>query len=218
LHKKKLTLSIDNPSPRVGEEIMLYINSDFFTDYLKKQVDSTDSMFVSGGLSNGFNRFITFKKAKRHTLGPFNFEFNGVKYTTTSVKVDVLPELKMEAGIWIRIKKHEGITYLILEQLIKDESDKNGNSYTVGGKRPAGTEFADLKSKPTTGIRIIGYNSSRGKIGVNIENFSSPGFSYSSIKYKVQFDEDFKGSYLITEKDFENLPKDFPIDYIELKK
>ncbi|WP_298512323.1 BatD family protein [uncultured Kordia sp.] len=224
--QEKITLTIDNPSPRVGQEIKLSINSDFFTDYLQKQMDSdielTNSTSVFGKSSNSFERIIIFKEAKKYTIGPFNFEFNGTKYTTTTIDVDVLPELKLEAGVWIRIKEHEGETLLILEQLIRNESNKkstdNKVSYTIGGVKPAGTVFAELKNEIALGITIRKYMSSSSTKRVNEEDFSSPGFSYSIQKYKVEFDRDFKGSYTITEKDFENLPKDFPIDYIELKK
>ena len=84
--QEKLKIEIDNPEPRVGQSVTFSINVDFLTNYFKKElgrnVDFTRSTSIFGMQSDDFERVIIFEKAKTYEIGPFDFEFNGKKYTT----------------------------------------------------------------------------------------------------------------------------------------
>ncbi len=225
--QKKLKIEIDNPEPRVGQSITFSINVDFLTDYFKKElgknVDFTRSTSIFGMQSDDFERVIIFKKAKKYKIGPFDFEFNGKKYSTETIEVNVLPKLPMENGVWLRITESEGQKYLILEQLISNESNKtdNGNggySHTIGGVKPKGKEFAELNEELTKGVELSNYSSASNTLTPEDAGLFDVGFSYSIKKYKIKFDESFNGEYLISEKDFKNLPNVFDIGKIKVEK
>ena len=225
--QKKLEIEIDNPEPRVGQSVTFSINVDFLTDYFKKElgknVEFTRSTSIFGMQSDDFERVIIFEKAKKYEIGPFDFEFNGKKYTTETIEVNVLPKLPMENGLWLRITEFDGQKYLILEQLISNKSNKTDNenggySHTIGGVKPEGKEFAELNEELIKGIELSNYSSATNTLNPEGAGLFDVGFSYSIKKYKIKFDEDFKGNYIITEIDFKNLPEDFDIGKINLKK
>ncbi|WP_397447830.1 hypothetical protein [Polaribacter sp. R77954] len=225
--QEKLKIEIDNPEPRVGQSVTFSINVDFLTNYFKKElgnnVEFTRSTSFFGMQSDDFERVIIFEKTKKYKIGPFNFEFNGKKYTTETIEVNVLPKLPMENGLWLRITEFDGQQFLILEQLIGNESNKTDNenggySHTIGGVKPEGKEFAELNEELTKGIELSNYSSATNTLNPENAGLFDVGFSYSIKKYKIKFEEDFKGDYIITEKDFKNLPEDFDIGKIKLKK
>lgn len=224
--QEKLKIEIDNPEPRVGQDVTFSINVDFLSDYFKKElskdIDFTRSTSIFGMQSDDFERVIIFKKANIYTIGPFDFKFNGKSYTTNSIKVNVLPELPMENGLWVRVTEFEGEKYLILEQLISNESDKtdteNGYSHTIGGVKPEGIEFAELNEDLTNGIELSNYSSASSTLRPDGAELFDVGFSYSIKKYKVNFVEDFNGTYLVSKKDIINLPETFDIENVKLSK
>ncbi|MGJ8746063.1 hypothetical protein [Polaribacter sp.] len=225
--QEKLKIEIDNPEPRVGQSVTFSINVDFLTDYFKKElgknVDFTRSTSIFGRQSDDFERVIIFEKAKTYEIGPFDFEFNGKKYTTETIEVNVLPKLPMENGLWLRITESEGQQYLILEQLISNESNKTENenggySHTIGGVKPEGNEFAELNEELTKGIELSNYSSANNTLNPEGAGLFDVGFSYSIKKYKIEFEENFNGVYIISEKDFINLPEKFDIGKIKIKK
>lgn len=223
--QEKLKLEINNPEPRVGQRIQLSIDIQFISDYiekgLKKNIKTTRSLH--GIQSNDFKKTIVFEKSKKYTIGPFNFEFNGKEYTTNSIEVNVLPKLPLENGLWVRLTELEGEKYLILEQLISNESNKSSNesggySHTVGGVKPQGIEFASLLEVPVKGIEFWNYSSESYTIRPEDAELFDVGFSYSMKKYKIKFDEDFIGTYMLSTEDIENLPKEFKIGKISIEK
>ena len=225
--QEKLKIEIDNPEPRVGQSVTFSINVDFMTDYFKKElgknVEFTRSTSIFGMQSDDFERVIIFEKAKKYKIGPFNFEFNGKKYTTETIEVNVLPKLPMENGLWLRITEFDGQQYLILEQLISNESNKKENenggySHTIGGVKPEGKEFAELNDELTKGVELSNYSSATNTLKPEDADLFDVGFSYSIKKYKIKFEEDFNEEYLISEKDFVNLPEKFDIGKIKVKK
>jgi len=225
--QEKLNIEIDNPQPRVDEEVTFSINASFLSNYFKEELDKdiefTRSTGIFMGSSDDFNRVIIFKEAKKYKIGPFQFEFNNKKYTTNIIEVEVLPKLEVKEGMWLRIAELEGKRYLILEQFVKNTSDyrTNGNdgySHTVGGVIPEDTRFASLKEELLKGLKLnMSYSSTSTKRPEGADMFDI-GFTYAFKKYEIQFDEDFKGKYVISKKDFENLPKSYDIGKITLKK
>jgi hypothetical protein len=225
--QEKLAIEIDNPEPRVGQSVTFSINVDFLTDYFKKElgknVEFTRSTSIFGMQSDDFERVIIFEKAKKYKIGPFDFEFNGKKYTTETIEVNVLPKLPMENGLWLRITKFDGQQYLILEQLISNESNKKENenggySHTIGGVKPEGIKFAELNKELTEGIKLSNYSSATNTLNSENAGLFDVGFSYSIKKYKIEFDENFNTKYIISKKDINNLPEKFDIGKIKIKK
>ena len=225
--QEKLKIEIDNPEPRVGQSVKFSINVDFLTNYFKgkfgKNVDFTRTTSIFGFQSDDFERVIIFEKAKKYKIGPFNFEFNGKKYSTEIITVNVLEKLPLKNGLWLRLTKNEGQQYLILEQLIGNESDKinnenGGYSHTVGGVKPKGKEFAELKKELIEGIELSNHSSSTYTMKPENAELFDNGFSYSMIKYKIKISENYDGKYKISETDFENLPETFDIGKIKIKK
>lgn len=223
--QEKVKINIGNPSPRVGDKISFIINIDFFNSFLKKNLEQKSLVQKEpsyGFFSKTLSREIIFKEAKEYTIGPFKFEFNGKKYITNSIIVKVLPELPKKTGLWVRYAKSDDEQYIIIEQLIKNVPNKpndGSEEYThyLGGVKPDDKEFAKLNTKLTKGIQLSQNGSMTKTVNDGIENINTLGFSYSRIKYKVEFDKDFKGRYKISDKDFNNLPKLYTINIIELK-
>ena len=225
--QEKLKIEIDNPEPRTGQSVTFSINVDFLANYLKnefgKSIELTRSKSIFGSQSDDFERVIVFNEAKKYKIGPFNFEFNGKKYTTNIIEVNVLPKLPMKEGLWLRLAEFEGDKYLILEQLIKNKSNKienenGGYSHTIGGVKPEEIELADLNETPIKGINLSFYSSSSNTITPDGAGLFDVGYTYSIKKYKVEIDESFDGNYKISEKDIKNLPSIFNIKKIKLRK
>ncbi|MFD2567332.1 hypothetical protein [Pseudotenacibaculum haliotis] len=225
--QEKLSIEIDNPQPRVDQRVTFSINIDFLASYLKKElgknIELTRSKSIFGSQSDDFERVVVFKKAKKYKVGPFNFEFNGKKYTTNTIEIKVLPKLPMEEGLWLRLAEFEGDKYLILEQLVKNRPNKTinengGYTHTIGGVKPEGIELADLNENLTEGIHLDFYSSSSNTLTPEGAELFDIGYTYSIKKYEITFDENFEGDYKISEKDIKNLPKIFNIGKIRLRK
>lgn len=225
--QEKLKIEIDNLGPRVGQKVTFSINVEFLTDYFKEEIgediDFTRSTAKFGRLSDDFERVIIFDKAKKYKIGPINFEFNGKKYTTETIEVNVLPKLPMEEGLWLRTAEINGQQYLILEQLIRNVSNKTviengGYSHTIGGVMREGKEFAEFNEELTKGVNLSFNSSSSNTLQPEDSELFDVGFTYSIQKYKISFDDDFDEKYIITETDLKNLPENYDIGKIKLKK
>jgi len=224
--QEKLRIEIDNPEPRVGQSVAFSIKVDFLIDYFQNElgenVDFTRSIPIFGVQSDDFKRVIIFKKAGKHIIGPFDFDFNGKQFTTDIIEVNVLPELPVEIGLWLRLIEFEGQKYLILEQYMSNEANRteyeDGYSHTIGGVIPEGREFAELNKILTKGIELNNYSSSTTTVRPEGAGLFDVGFSYSIKKYRIKFDENFDGIHIISKTDFNNLPHVFDIGRIELKK
>ncbi len=206
----KLKIEINNPEPRVGQSFTFSIKLDFLGDYFNKElannIDLTHSAKISSMQSNNFEREIIFEEAGKHKIGPFNFEFNGVKYTTETIEINILPELPLENGLWVRVTELNGQQYLIIEQLINNESDKTEEK-----------EFADINENLRKKLKLY-YSSSETKtLRPKNAGYSDVGFSYSIKKYENKYDKNLGEEYLLLKTDFNNLPKNFSLGKIKIK-
>lgn len=221
-------IEIDNPEPRVGQKVTLSFKLNFFIEYLQDElgnsIELTRATSIHGTQSDGIERVIIFNEAKKHKIGPFKFEFNGKKYKTNYIEINVLAELPFESGLWLRLIELNGQKHLIMEQLISNVSDKKDNendegySHTIGGAKPEGTEFAELRTNLTDELELSNYNSASYGLRPENADLFDVGFSYSIKKYKVKFNENYKGKYDLTIKDIINLPKSYEIGNIVLEK
>ena len=222
-----LRLLVDNPEPRIGDKVELSFSFNFFTDELKNQLDDevemTNSSSVFGGQSDKFTRVIEFKRAGKHTIGPFKFDFNGRIIMTDSIVIDVAEKLPFEEGIWIRLTSdQEGNNFLIVEQLIENESDYSKNkdefSYTVGGNMDDKTEFAEIEEVSENGVEI-NFRQSRSNTRTNdSDDIFAPGLSYSFKKYQIEFDNDYNGTFTLKKKHLKNFPKNTSYTEINISK
>lgn len=220
-----LKLRVDNPQPRVGDEVELTFNVDFLTDELKKQmtdgVELTKSKSHFGNEASDFKRVLEFKKSGKYTIGPFEFEFNGKKIVTDSIVINVAEKLPFVEGVWVRYYESDGKKYIVVEQLIENKSDykksKNGYTLTVGGTKSDRDKFAEIVENPEKGISINRVYSTTKTITKPGAEIGEAGLSYSFIKYEVDIDEDFEDIFTLTKKYFENLPRKAKIESIEIE-
>lgn len=207
----KLKIEINNPEPRVGQSFTFSIKLDFLTDYfnkeLAKNINFTHSAKIPERQSNDIEREIIFKKAGKYKIGPFDFEFNGIKYTTETIEVNILPELPLESGLWVRVTELNGKQYLILEQMINNESNKTEEN-----------EFADINENLRKKIKLYYSSSETNTILPENAGFSDGGFSYSIKRYEIKYDKNLDEEYIILETDFNNLPQKFHLGKIKIKK
>ncbi len=210
-----IELSIDNPAPRVGDEVEISFSIDFFTNEIKRQLDTDADIIESHGhygiSSDQFSQTLTFKKKGKHTVGPFQFEFNGQTITTDSIVVDVAEKLPLTEGAWIQVvSDHKGNHYLIIEQLIPNTDDQQGyeESYSISDEMGSDDDFADLAERNFEGINVsFQRSSSTTNYGDSRQNRFGSSFSYSFKKYQVYLNDNFTGSFTFRKKHFNNLPK-----------
>jgi len=220
-----LSLNIDNPEPRVGDPVTLTLDIEFLTEEIKTQL--ADDVQMHGNFSaysydaDVLKRVLKFNKTGKQYIGPFNFEFNGKKYVTDSIEVNVAEKLPFREGVWVRYVQANGKKYIILEQLIENKSDakrsKNGYSYTVGGTKSSRAEFADIEAMPEKGVSIRMNSSSSYTVQPEGADPSSAGFSYSFKKYEVSMGSSSDAVYVLKSSHFNNLPRKTKIEPIEIK-
>jgi len=219
--QNKIELQINNPEPRVGDEVKLTLDANFLIDEIKIQSDTTIKFVTSSfGLnSSEFSTAIEFSKSGSYLLGPYEFIFNGKKFISDSIKVNVKEMLPYEEGIWVRFVPAGESRYIIVEQLIENKSDfktrKDGFTYTVGGV--AVEDFAEIIEVSDDKVEID-FRSSRqnNRVPKDSELFS-PGFSYSFRKYEIKFLNGFEGPFKLEKKHFTNFPKKGKFKTIEIR-
>lgn len=219
-----INIKISNPQPRVEDELTMTMEVDLMGDLLKSKLDKNIEIRRSYGLfsSKNITKTIAFTKEGTYSIGPFEFTFNGEKYTTNSVEVEVISKIPKEEGVWLRYIRHEGEQFIILEQLIANESDarqtENGFTQTIGGSLPEDDSFAEINLELTSGLTLYNSGSATRTIQKEGADFMAPGFSYSRKKYKVQYDDSFTGEYKFTSRNMKNLPKNVKIEEFVIAK
>ncbi|TDL99536.1 MAG: hypothetical protein C4K58_06470 [Flavobacteriaceae bacterium] len=195
--QKGFTIHLENPEPRVGEKVILTFEIDFFDDFIEKNINSeiilSENTFIHGLYTKGIKKEIEFNKVGLNQVGPFEIEFNGKKYVSNSIHVNVIPKITSEEGIQFRIAQMEGQKYLIVEQLQK--TTKNNNSKN---------DFQAIEIRPELGEFI---NLSEAYSSVETSSILNSSFNFSYTRYKIDFDENFEGEYVLSEKDFLYWPK-----------
>lgn len=221
-----IELSIDNPAPRVGDDVEISFSIDFFTDEIKRQLETDANTIETNGRygisSDQFSQTLTFHKKGKHTIGPFQFEFNGQKISTDSIVVDVAEKLPLTEGAWIQVvSDHKGNHYLIIEQLIPNTSDQNGyeESYSFSEEMGSDDNLADLAEHNFEGVNVsFQRSSSTSNYGDSRQNRFGSSFSYSFKKYQVYLNDNFSGSFTFRKKHFSNLPKQTQVKNLTITK
>jgi len=119
LFGQNFKISVDNPIPRLGDEIELKLNINIFDDLLK---DKLPPGIAIGKKSPAFNdeakTVIQVKKKGKFKIGPFDFEFQGKYYKSDSIELLVLDSIGRKEGVWINYAKLNGSQVLVIDQQI----------------------------------------------------------------------------------------------------
>ena len=183
----------------------------------------TRSTSVHGLQSDDFERVIIFNKVGLNKVGPFEFEFNGKKYVTNQIEINVQPKIILEENLMVRIAELNGQKYIIIEQLVKNIAKTERNEFGemttyLGGLAPDNFEFAKLDEEVKRNIELDDLNTSSETLTPTDSKYGEIGFSYSKMRYRINFSKDFKDEYMLTEKDFLNLPKNYKLKPLSIKK
>ncbi len=225
--QNNLKIEIDNPEPRVGESVLFSINIDFLKDNIKEKLGSeiqlTRSTSVHGLQSDDFERVIVFNKVGLNKVGPFEFEFNEKKYVTNQIEINVQPKIVLEESLIVRIAEFNGKKYIVIEQLVKNTAKTERNEFGemttyLGGLTPDSFEFTKLNEEIKRSIEFDDLNTLSETLMPENSKYGEVGFSYSRMRYRINFSNDSKDEYILTEKDFINLPKNYKLKPIIIKK
>lgn len=221
--QETLKLKLDNYEPRVGENVKLSFDFEFFTKSFEQQLNPNiiivDNLSLMGLNESEFSKTIKFPKAGNTTVGPFKFNINGKDYVTDSISLRVLDKLPFKEGFWCRlVTDNHGNKFLILEQYTQNEitytKTKDGFSVSEKVKKGAPSDPVEIVKIQEKGIEINFAYSSSSTVHPDDFDFSKPGMSYSIKKYQIVFDEDFSGSFTLSVNHLKNLPKQFSFDDI----
>jgi len=219
-YAQDIKIHLNNPQPRVGQVVSLSIDVSFLDTIFNLNMDSSIQMTNSYYGFNNLNKTLTFKDTGDFLIGPFSVEINGRTYTSDSIKVNVLPALPIEEGVWVRSVKFKDADYLIIEQMIKNKPNKRkGNTMSLGGIQADKDDFAKIVEKPEDGVKIRFRSSNLQTVNDNIEMFDlkAIGFTYMMKIYVVEFDNDFTEGFELTKKYIENLPRKTNIGNIKIR-
>lgn len=211
--QERIELSLDVQHVRVGEEVELKFSMEFFSSYIKKQINSDIS---DGGSSfdsfhypnqNEWTELIQFSDTGSYVLGPYTFEFDSIEYITDSLKINVINALPEKEGVWLRTSENsKGQQLLIVEQKIdmnKHKSKSRQNSEY--GWRGDDDLYTEIHENDQEQVRFIFAGSSIGPC--QSDPFEDSDLRCSYRKYVVAFANEFEGSVELTEDFFVNFPK-----------
>jgi hypothetical protein len=214
-----LNLTISNPAPRVDDKVEISIDISFLSNTLDSQlspeIEKHEFNQFYGNSAKFYKKTISFPKAGEYTVGPFKFDFNGKQYVTDSLIIQVDEKLPYREGVWARVVEMDGKKYLVVEQMIQNKSDvkkkKSKGSYTIsytsGGVLPDRKEFVDIEKNPGEGVIFKNLGSESTTRMAPGTELGDAGFSYIRIKYEIEFNTDFNGSFTLKKKHLINLPR-----------
>ncbi|HYG36991.1 MAG TPA: hypothetical protein VD908_00165 [Cytophagales bacterium] len=220
-----ISISIENPQPRVEEKVVLSIDLQFLTKRIAEKLGSkitlTNINSIHGIESTDFDRIITFHEPGDYIVGPFLFNIDGKQYLSNAIKVQVIEKLPVQEGIWVRYIETGGERMIIVEQMINNKSDykktKKGYSMTMGGVK-GDEEFAELMEESYKGYKIISSSSNSSTVREEGKDLFTPGFSYRFKSYGLELLPDYQGPIIISEKDFQNFPSKYKMTPIKIEK
>lgn len=216
--QQNIKISVNNSEPRVGQEFILTVESEFLDSYLK-QVLPTELTISTGPFSTSDTyRKLMATKEGQMTIGPLEFTFNGVKYKSNSITINVIPMLGDSEGLWVRKIRLDEDDYIVIEQiLIAKKITTYDKSTTTDTWESRSDEFARLIVD--TDFEGIKFKDSRSGIGghPDILNSHPSEISYSYKYYKIIKSPDFDGKVKLTKKHFVNLPDDVELKTIVIK-
>lgn len=88
----------------------------------------------------------------------------------------------------------------------------------LGGLTPDSFEFTKLNEEIKRSIEFDDLNTLSETLMPENSKYGEVGFSYSRMRYRINFSNDSKDEYILTEKDFINLPKNYKLKPIIIQK
>lgn len=226
--QEQFEISVDNFEPRVGQEVRLSFSGNFMTKFFQRELgndikykDSDTDITAIDIVPDGINRTIIFNKSGINTIGPLVLNFDGIKYVSNQLVVNVRPQMKIEEGVWLLSSEFEDEKYVIIEQIVRnvkiekvDESGILNTSFDI----PEKFVLATLKENLGDDIGLAISDSKTEQQFPENTDFEY-GITYSKTRYRVVFGDSFKGEYTLSKKDVIDLPRKNKLeDKIILKK
>jgi len=216
-----LTLDIENPAPRIEDEIEVSIS------IMKKDIEgkwplSIDEleMLRDNDLGSGKIKFSrTASDTGIVTFGPFNLTVDGKEYISDTVTIRVYPKLPPEKqGVWVRQVYLNGKHQLIIEQRVPNEWKKDNKG--LGSLNHDGLQFAEI-DKETIDHNGLEFNFSHANTthqNLGISEIDEVDLvSYHVLIYNIEIMEAYDGMFKLEKKHFKYFPKDIDFKGIEIK-
>lgn len=212
--QKAVTISLDNVEPRVGQEFLLTIESDFLDSYLKKllptEIDIKPGAVPS--LTKDTYKTLMATKEGQMTIGPLEFSFNGVKYKSNILKINVIPALGDDEGLWVRKIRLDDADYILLEQILtaKKLTSRTGSTTTIKWES-VDDQFAKLIiDTDFDGVEFEDSHSGTGGHPDKVKSHPTE-IRYSYKYYRIKKSSDFKGELKLKTDHFVDLPSNFKL-------
>lgn len=204
---QNIQLKVDNTEPRMWQEITLTIETRFFEEFLKSTF--TDSIELKQTYSNkDLKKTIIPKRLGLMTIGPIQFDFNGVTYFSNSITINVISNLSDEEGVWIRKLRIDTADYIVIEQIstIKPVITSSPNTWNTEWKATQENLAKLIKEPDDDDIEFFQSRSGMGGHPDKSKGYP-PSISYSYKFYEIRKGSKFKGNFKLKERHFESLPK-----------
>lgn len=202
-YSQDLKLSIDYLEPRVGQTFVLTFDPTFLNEFLSGQLPRGVTEYKSISYDNVFRYSLKAEAIGEKQIGPYTFDFNNTAYKTDSILINIHDELPKTEGLWIRNYKKGKYTYVIIEEQLPQENNKDFDSY----------QFTNLIQTFSDDITISNISSSKSTIRLDNKS-DSLTLIYSRSIYKAEnkSSKDIK----LNKRFFNYLPKGFKLPQIVL--
>ncbi len=216
-HSQEIELELQNPAPRVGEDIEVLLK---LKHPSTEDENSEDYYFMNNNLVEG--TLSINQKAEESgelSFGPISFSLNGKKYTSNSLTVmvdDALPETNK--GIWIRQVNYNGKSLLIIEQRIPNEWKKKGKNEMSFDNE--GLEFLELKQESLHQDDLrFNFTFSTSTSQQIKQDGGSEGemVSYQMMIYEIEKADTYSGEFQLEESHFLHFPKGVKLEPFIIK-
>ena len=202
-YSQDLKLSVDYLEPRIGQIIELTFKPSFLNKYISDQLPAGLIEHSQYGSDNLFRYTLKAKDLGEQQIGPFEFTFNNSQYKTDSILINVKEELPLKEGLWIRSYKNEKSVFIIIEEQLSQQKDKNLDDYQLVG-------LNEILSDDLI-VSCISSFKTPLKAGTN---YDSPTLIYSRSIYSTQ--NKTTNEIKVNKKFYKNLPNGFELPKINL--
>jgi len=101
IKSKEIKATILTSQPRSGSYFSIYIQTDIQDPLIPSQLYDSGFLLLKNQPGIYYRSFIL-KDTGWYTYGPFSFIINNVHYSTNSIKINVIENLKRKIGRWAR--------------------------------------------------------------------------------------------------------------------
>jgi hypothetical protein len=209
---------VGNSEPRVGQKFELEFTSEFLNDYLRKHLPPTIDLSGEFASSRPIERDLIATKPGPMTIGPFKFKFNGKRFKTNSITINVQPPLEAHPGLWIRKVINDGVELILIEQIVKAEPVNTFSSKGTGTHWSTDKDgFTELVEETNfEGVTFDSWGSGWGGTPNTLIEWPM-GLTYSYKFFKIIKSDSFKGPLKLRLEHFNNWPKDVPLPEIVIQ-